>query len=983
MDLGNWTEASRWLDRAHRLAPDDPTVTLTAASAALGHDNTWAAVLFERVLRTHDLRDAWFGLASARYLQGDLPGARAALADCLSRHAPHDGIASLADRITRGSGAPGWCGLTAKGILLVHPNGSGPFEIRMDGHPVAAGQPLAAAPDTSTHALPARSPAHALPARSPAHALPAQSPFHAPVAEWPSARRATVLKSGQPLIGSPLSVCLIRATEGYVTSDTTGVCIRAWHPSDPETDPTLRIKAGTVTRGIVLTERIIPGPPLLACPRETMLPWADLGEGDQPVHVLDQAGRELPGSPARRNDTPFSSRPGRRAPARQDVTVVIRFQDGHGAGAAANVRAILASMSPGEARCVVIDNAVSRAQDIDATVVRVDPNAMPGPNLTPFLGRDLILLDAAIVLPPRWLERLREAAYQAPDIGIVVPFSNEGAASCPDQDGRGLAWFGQDVRTAHQAAGRAPARRIVASLDRMARRAAKGIPADLESAFGPCLYIRGDCLISMRDFVAALLDERPAAMSNFSARARAAGWRLVAAPGLFAGLGPGDIDTNRPDPDLHPLLPRGAVRTGRDENRRNPGDGIAGARPSGALDLARRRLDLARWQARAKNTMAPVIFVTHDDGGGVARQLDAAIAAVQASGGEAIVLRPARINVEQDDETIAVTVDDGRRDRFPGLRFAMPAEKAALTRLLRAARPVGAAIHHFLNHDPSVVEAVQSLGIPYDVHVHDFAWYCPRVALVGRGDQYCGEPEPAACEACVAETGRYLHEDIGVAALITRSRGILTGARRVIAPSLDTKRRMARHFPGLALTVEPHEDDRALDDPPPVRAGTAGIRICVAGGIGLHKGFHVLLACARDARDRGLDLTFTVVGKTIDDLALIETGHVFVTGGYEAAEATALIRAQEAMLGFFPSIGPETWSLTLTEIWRAGLRVAAFDIGAPAERIRRTGRGILLPLGLPPPDINDALLNAAKGRSFLPIRRTSAYKPSTNATLSK
>ena len=48
-----------------------------------------------------------------------------------------------------------------------------------------------------------------------------------------------------------------------------------------------------------------------------------------------------------------------------------------------------------------------------------------------------------------------------------------------------------------------------------------------------------------------------------------------------------------------------------------------------------------------------------------------------------------------------------------------------------------------------------------------------------------------------------------------------------------------------------------------------------------------------------------------------------------------------------PSIFPETWCLSLAEAWRAGLRVVAFDIGAQAERIRRTGRGFLLPLGLP------------------------------------
>ena len=67
-----------------------------------------------------------------------------------------------------------------------------------------------------------------------------------------------------------------------------------------------------------------------------------------------------------------------------------------------------------------------------------------------------------------------------------------------------------------------------------------------------------------------------------------------------------------------------------------------------------------------------------------------------------------------------------------------------------------------------------------------------------------------------------------------------------------------------------------------------------------------------------------------------------------------------AGLGFVPSICPETWCLSLGEIWRAGLRAAAFDIGAPAERIRRTGRGILLPLGLSASAINNTLTAAIR-----------------------
>jgi glycosyltransferase involved in cell wall biosynthesis len=288
--------------------------------------------------------------------------------------------------------------------------------------------------------------------------------------------------------------------------------------------------------------------------------------------------------------------------------------------------------------------------------------------------------------------------------------------------------------------------------------------------------------------------------------------------------------------------------------------------------------------------------------------------------------------------------------------------------LLRRAKPIEAELHHLLNHDASVVDVIRALGVPYDVHTHDFAWFCPRIALVGRGDRYCGEPTPDVCEACVAEMGSYLHEDIRVVTLLDRSRGILSGARRIIAPSEDAANRMARHFPDLSRTVIPHEDDAAVVEPPPITPVSGTVRVCVAGAIGLHKGFHVLLACARDARERALELSFIVAGTTIDDQLLIDTGRAFVTGPYEPDEAVALIRAQNATLAFLPSIWPETWCLGLTELWRAGLRVAAFDMGAPAKRIARTGRGFLMPLGLSPAAINDALMNAAKGRSFLPIQ---------------
>jgi glycosyltransferase involved in cell wall biosynthesis len=288
----------------------------------------------------------------------------------------------------------------------------------------------------------------------------------------------------------------------------------------------------------------------------------------------------------------------------------------------------------------------------------------------------------------------------------------------------------------------------------------------------------------------------------------------------------------------------------------------------------------------------------------------------------------------------------------------MPDELPDLLRLLTRERPRAIELHHLVGHHPAVLDLLGGLGVPYDLYVHDYAWLCGRVARVGPTQRYCGEPAVAQCEACVADAGNLIEEDITVAALRRRSAMLLAGARRVVVPSEDAAARIRRHFPATRPMVQPHENDAALNDPPPT-AATKICRVCVIGAIGVHKGYQVILDCARDAADRRLPLQFVVVGHTIDDRRLLATRRVFVTGSYAADEVVTLIKAQNATLAMLPSIFPETWCLSLAEAWRADLRVVAFDIGAPAERIRRTGRGILLPLGLPAHAINNALLAAA------------------------
>ncbi|MDE2515189.1 MAG: glycosyltransferase, partial [Rhodospirillales bacterium] len=673
--------------------------------------------------------------------------------------------------------------------------------------------------------------------------------------------------------------------------------------------------------------------------------------------VTDARGMALAGSPldpapSRRARRP--ALPPRRVPRRRPVCVVLVVQ---GQDDAADLRACLHSVlvaCPADGRVVVIDDAahdaaLAEALDLLAAqrAIRLIRHAAPrgysasvNRGLALAGGCDVLVAHGDTLLAPDAITRLRLLAYEAAAIGSVTPFASDAAAPR-----YGAPW----------ARGPMPDEAETARLARLAWRANGAGCVDLPVGEGFCLYLRHDCLAATGRLRAAIFPEGDGAVSDFCLRAASAGWRHIAATGVFiAHRG----DASRPAPARQALRAHGAAQIAAlypDHGAR-----LAAFAAADPLAPARRALDLARWRATALPPRAPLLVLTHGDGGGVDRAVSAMLARARARGQGAIVLRPAADG--------AVRLDRGDGALWPDLRFAMPGEWPALRRLLRAAHPESLEIHHTLGHHPGLAARLAGLGLPYRVHVHDYALACPRIAFVDGEGRYCGEPAAAGCAACLAAYGSLSGETIAVPALRARSAGLLRGAAAVTAPSADAAARMRRHFPGIAIRAVPPERD-CPPDPAAIAAARARAvpgRVCVIGAIGMHKGFDVLAACARDAAMRALHLEFIVVGHTIDDAALLETGRVFITGPYDRAEAVIRITEQNAALAFLPSIGPETWAYTLSEAWRAGLAAAVFDLGAPAARIRRHGHGLVLPLGLQARAINSALIAAMASPPLVP-----------------
>ncbi len=893
-----------------------------------------AAALFAAISATSDIREAWLGLATARRRLGDAAGAAEALAAALRRHVPDPGFAGVADAITREAGAPGWCGLSGDGQLITRSAHEAP-------HPLSDGR----------------------------------------------GTLQVVTSDRRHFLGSPIDMAAMTATVGCVTADAGSLTGWAWHPGDPNTDPVLTIRPvkgrGQIRITASDTDVRIDNSGLLGRPRGFWVPATALTGLRGLLHVTGRDGKDLLGSPlnpmadleanagaaavlARLYPTARARRPRPCPPAaipvantiprvpgissRRRIPVDLVIPVHGGAGHSLDcLDSVLATRSR-TGRVIVIDDASPEPELITALdklarqrrimLIRNRRNlgfaASANAGMRAAAGRDVVLLNSDTLVAPGWLEELRAIAYGASDVGTVTPLSNDATiVSYPGPTGENPL----------------PDLAATARIDALARRANGGRAIDIPVGVGFCIYIRRVCLDAVGLLRADLFAQGYGEENDFCLRARHLGWRHVAAPGVFvAHVGGKSFGTAarhlraRNTAVLERLHP-GYAKLIESHARADPLAGV------------RRRLDLARWRATRRRDSQSVILITHASGGGVERQITASVERHRSDGYRAIVLRPCR----SPDGERCIAIGEGTANAFPNLRYAMPDELPGLLRLLTLERPRAVELHHMVGHHPAVLDLIGDLGVPYDVHVHDYAWFCARVALVGPAQRYCGEPEVARCEACVADAGNLIDEDITVAALRARSAKLLAKARRVVVPSEDAAARIRRHFPATRPVARPHEDDAALGDPPPPAANTT-CRVCVVGAIGVHKGYQVVLDCARDAAERCLRLEFVVVGHTIDDRRLLATGRVFVTGGYTTDEAVELIRAQHATLALLPSIFPETWCLSLAEAWRAGLRVAAFDIGAQAERIRRTGRGILLPLGLPAYAINNALI-AASGLS--------------------
>jgi GT2 family glycosyltransferase/glycosyltransferase involved in cell wall biosynthesis len=547
--------------------------------------------------------------------------------------------------------------------------------------------------------------------------------------------------------------------------------------------------------------------------------------------------------------------------------------------------------------------------------------------------RDVVVLQSDAEVANDWLDRL-VAHAAASDVGVIGTFTNNvGTATYP----------------LPRHANPLPPGYTVATLDALFSRANAGGAAALPAIDGPCLYFRRACLSAVGALDAAPLGSDYGVEIDFCLRAGSAGFHHLLAGDVFVGHeGHASLARHeaeawsvRAEQALTKLYPsyRALMQETRERELERP---------------FARRVDLLRLAESGKRLL---VFVSHPWGGGIRRYMNDLVELTEGRC-EVLFLEPAV------GDTVKLSWP--RAGESFALYFTLPTELPMLAETMRAIGVERLHFHHIHLQPRSILELPALVGVPYDYTLHDYHPICPQYHLVTEDGEYCGEPDAAGCAACIARRPGQWGLDI------TTWRGdfgrLLRGAARIIAPSQDVATRVRRYFPELPVEVWPHPET-------PGSAVPRVVRVAILGNLSPEKGLHVVAACARDARERGLPLTFRVLGSTTEPIVQAPDAPLTIYGQYVDSELPQLIAAEKPDVLLFAAQVPETYAYTLSVALQSGLPIVASALGAFPERLAGVPRSTTVNWNAPPAKWNDALLAAAGGSARAPA--------STAASLSK
>lgn len=236
-------------------------------------------------------------------------------------------------------------------------------------------------------------------------------------------------------------------------------------------------------------------------------------------------------------------------------------------------------------------------------------------------------------------------------------------------------------------------------------------------------------------------------------------------------------------------------------------------------------------------------------------------------------------------------------------------------------------------------------GAKLTIPIHDYFCICPSYTLVDDQGKFCGIPELSRCRDCLRNMNREEFCTLVDYRDIDRWRsawsGVLKEADSILCFSHSSVKLLNKAYPFvdlskievLPLPVDPLRKVQ-LEWSGPLHIGVAGHIYSPAKGSGIIK------EMVRIIHEQHLPIQMTIFGTM--EVPIPSSHYLRLTGPYKREELPDIIEKSGANIFFLPSIWPETFSYVTAELMQMGVPLAAFDIGAPAERLRTYPLGLVI-----------------------------------------
>ncbi|WP_231910526.1 glycosyltransferase [Candidatus Nitrosoglobus terrae] len=533
---------------------------------------------------------------------------------------------------------------------------------------------------------------------------------------------------------------------------------------------------------------------------------------------------------------------------------------------------------------------------------------------------DVVLLNSDTLVTQNWLGKLKRCADSDPKIGTITPFSNN-AEICS---------FPEFCREN-------PMPEDLALINRAIEAASVPIDLDIPTGVGFCLYIRRSLINKIGVFDVETFGKGYGEENDFCLRARQVGYRNVLCSNAYvAHVGSGSFGQEKKElaeKQMAALLKK---------------------HPSYLTQVARfiaqdpirpiRHMIQTHLQIVSNPQKLGILHILHGHGGGTEKYARN-IAELMAGQFRHYLL------IALEREWIVKVIDPSCYQE-QSYHFPYRADELWVVFLESICAWLDIRlchIHQLSGCRDGLLSAFSQTHIPYGFSIHDFFLACPSVNFLDGNGHYCGGvTEVTQCQKCLDEQVSFAGMRIKQWRL--QHKVFLAKAAFIFAPSLWAKNTFSQYFP--EIKVEEMPNVHSLESKKSLTGGIQcfllpqdGVKhIGVMGAIGPVKGARNLEQLVTKTRDRKLPIRWVVIGYTDRQYKPYQSKDYVLTvhGPYAQENLASLLDHYHICLVVFPSIGPETFSYTLSEAWAAGKPVLVPPIGALKERVEQTGVGWLM-----------------------------------------